>query len=188
MSENPDPQQLFARQALRTALVETWFDALDLRPGDSVADFGCGAGYVSLRAAQRVGPGGTVHAVDTDATAIGFLQALADLHRLHQINCRVDTLEGLSPLPAPPRGTILSMVLHHVDDRARALRRIAQSTQGAPILIAEFDHDGPCKVGPPRTMRISRDTLEAAVAEAGLAVTAVTQQTDEHWFLLCSAR
>lgn len=38
--------------------------ALALRPGDQVADIGCGTGYFSSRMAQAVGPGGVVYGVE----------------------------------------------------------------------------------------------------------------------------
>lgn len=184
MSETPDSQRLFARQALRTALVEPWFDALDLGAGDSVADLGCGAGYVSLRAAQRVGSSGTVHAVDSDPAAIQFLRELADLHGLGQIDARVESLDSLSKLPSGLRGAILSMVLHHVADRPAALTRIATATGGAPVLIAEFDDEGPCSVGPPRSMRLSRQAVIDALEAAGYNPGDVVSQSREHWFIV----
>ncbi|HYO26355.1 MAG TPA: methyltransferase domain-containing protein, partial [Lacipirellulaceae bacterium] len=38
--------------------------ALDLRPGQTICDFGCGNGYYTLQIADRVGPRGAVYAVD----------------------------------------------------------------------------------------------------------------------------
>ena len=39
-------------------------NALDLKPGMTVADIGAGTGYYTWRIAQRIGAAGTVYAVD----------------------------------------------------------------------------------------------------------------------------
>ena len=38
---------------------EQMLDALKIKPGETVADIGAGAGYTSLRLSRRVGPTGT---------------------------------------------------------------------------------------------------------------------------------
>lgn len=48
---------------------------MGLKPGDVVADIGCGSGYFSRRFARAVVPGGTVHGVDIQPEFIGMLQA-----------------------------------------------------------------------------------------------------------------
>lgn len=184
MADNSDPQRLFARQALRTALVGAWFDALSLGPGDTVVDIGCGAGYVSLRAAERVGPSGRIHALDTDAEALGFLEELAALHGLAQIQTRLEDTAAMAPLEHPPRGSLLTMVLHHAAERPATLARIAEATHGAPILLAEFDTNGPCRTGPPRGMRLSRAAVVDDARAAGLRAHGFTQQSSEHWYML----
>ena len=50
-------------------------EALRLRPGDVVADFGAGSGYFTWRIAQRVGPAGRVHAVWVQPLLLEFAQA-----------------------------------------------------------------------------------------------------------------
>jgi SAM-dependent methyltransferase len=54
---------------------ELAMDRLDLRPGQRVADLGCGAGRTTLELAARVGPGGEVVGVDISA---GMLTAAGE--------------------------------------------------------------------------------------------------------------
>lgn len=184
VTRRSEPMDVFARQALRTALVTEWFDALGLGTGDRVADLGCGGGYTSLRAAERVGPTGVVHAIDVREDLIAFLAELAELHDLHAIRTRVEDVTQLSPLPEPPAAVLLTMVVHHLDHPADALRHIARVTARAPILIAEFDADGPCRVGPPARVRLPRHRFEAIVDAAGLTADPVCRQSAEHWFTI----
>jgi SAM-dependent methyltransferase len=48
-------------------------DILGIVPGKSVADIGAGSGWFTVRAARRVGPSGTVYAVDINPEAIRYL-------------------------------------------------------------------------------------------------------------------
>ena len=50
---------------------------LDLQPGQTVADLGCGSGYYSRRMATAVGPEGTVFAVDIQPEMLRILRELA---------------------------------------------------------------------------------------------------------------
>jgi len=184
MTDSSDPLWLFARQALRTTLVPDWFEALGLNAGDSLADLGCGAGYVAMRAARHVGPSGTVHAVDADPEAVSFLGELVSLYRLDHIHCFVSPLETLAPFDAPPTAAVMSMVLHHVENQSETLRHLAEVLPGAPILIAEFNAEGPCEVGPPKEMRLTRRQVATAVRDAGMKPGAVHEQTAEHWFMV----
>ena len=51
-----------------------------LRPGDNVVDCGANVGLLTLVAASRVGPAGTVHAVEAHPRIVGFLRANIDLN------------------------------------------------------------------------------------------------------------
>jgi precorrin-6B methylase 2 len=73
---NLDWATVFARQAERAALVPAWLDALDVQAGSRLLDLGAGPGYVSLQAAQRVGPTGMVYAIDRSADALDYLADL----------------------------------------------------------------------------------------------------------------
>src|SRR5215831_13177177 len=48
-------------------------DILGIAPGNGVADLGAGSGWFAVRAARRVGPSGTVYAVDINPEAIRYV-------------------------------------------------------------------------------------------------------------------
>ena len=52
--------EVYARQMRRAGIVAEGKGALCLKPGDRVLEGGAGAGYVSLRLAERVGVEGIV--------------------------------------------------------------------------------------------------------------------------------
>lgn len=68
-----DPDQWAMQAGLYgTAVLE--LAATVLRPGDTVIDVGAQVGYLSAAFAQRVGPGGQVHAFEPDPTVLPGLQ------------------------------------------------------------------------------------------------------------------
>ncbi|MGR3511309.1 MAG: class I SAM-dependent methyltransferase [Paracoccaceae bacterium] len=58
-------------------VAEAVIEAADLKPGERVLDIGCGAGALSLAAAQRVGPQGMVLATDIAPPFIDHVQRRA---------------------------------------------------------------------------------------------------------------
>jgi ubiquinone/menaquinone biosynthesis C-methylase UbiE len=70
---------------------ERLVEPLGARPGETVVDFGCGPGDVSIELARIVGPSGLVHAFDLneDLLAMGRASAeragMADRIRFHQV-------------------------------------------------------------------------------------------------------
>jgi len=54
--------------------VEGALDAIGLKPGMTVAEVGAGTGYVALRMARRVSPGGKVYANDLQPEMLGLLR------------------------------------------------------------------------------------------------------------------
>jgi len=59
--------------------------ALDLKPGEVVADVGAGSGYFTRRLAIVVAPVGKVYAVDVAPDVLGYLKERADREGLHNI-------------------------------------------------------------------------------------------------------
>jgi ubiquinone/menaquinone biosynthesis C-methylase UbiE len=69
---------------------EKVLDALNIRPGSTVADIGAGTGYFSLRLAHRVGPQGRVLATDIQPQMLDFLKdnmRAAGVHNINLILC-----------------------------------------------------------------------------------------------------
>ena len=78
---------------------ETWehtsriIDALPLQPGQSVADIGCGPGYYTCKFADKVGPEGTVYALDINDLHVAYLSnfvARMGIPNIHILLSNVD--------------------------------------------------------------------------------------------------
>jgi ubiquinone/menaquinone biosynthesis C-methylase UbiE len=97
-------------------------DELDIRPGQTVVDAGCGTGVLYPFLEQRIGPGGEVLAVDLAAGMIAVAKSKhgADPRFRWLIGDVVEVLEGLPP------GSVDRIVCFsafpHFADQVRALR------------------------------------------------------------------
>ena len=65
-------------------------DNLGIRPGDKVADIGCGSGFFTYKFSQMVGSGGKVYAMELKDEHIATLQTFLDAEHIHN----VDTIKG----------------------------------------------------------------------------------------------
>jgi ubiquinone/menaquinone biosynthesis C-methylase UbiE len=179
-----DWDKVFARQAKRADLVPDWFDAIDLKAGERVLEVGAGPGFVTLMLAERVGDAGLVYAVDPSADALENLarrQAERGFSNIRRITADAATLaEDLRADAA-----LVTMVLHHVDDPAAMLKNVARLTRrGGRLLVAEFDPDGPCEFGAPRSARIAAVEVKRWMAAAGFVVGEERQQTAEQYMIV----
>lgn len=173
---------VWERQSQRASLADAWWDMLGLRPGARIADVGCGPGFFTLAFAQRVGPTGHVHAVDASDDALAHLRSRLD--PAHHANVTTESLDiAKHPLPALRFDAILlTDVLHHADDPQAALRNLRETR--APLLVAEFDPDGPREMGPPREERIHPKDLLAMLDAAGWKPGPVSPQPFEHYVVV----
>lgn len=182
---NLDWATIFARQVQRAALVPAWLDALDAHAGSRVLDLGAGPGYVSLQAAQRVGPTGMVYAIDRSADALDYLADLQQQQGIPQIRRIVADVATMAPLPDHVDGALVTMLLHHCEDPAALLRNVSRLLSvGARAVVAEFDPRGPCLEGPPREERLEPDQVRAWCDASGLRLLWEQQQSPEHYMML----
>ena len=96
---------------------ERVIEALDLRPGDQVAEIGAGSGYWVPWLSQAVGPTGRVYAVEVEDEPIADLRALVEREGLDNVVVVYAEYQD----PHLPDGdidlAITSLTYHHIEDR-----------------------------------------------------------------------
>ena len=165
--------------------------ALAFRSGDRVADIGAGSGYFTRRISKAVGPSGDVLAIDIAPDVLEYLEAR--LRREGLANVRVQRVTADDP-QLPPGGvdTILMVdTLHYVKDRATYAKKLrAGLAPGGRVVVVDFVpkslEERPW--GPPPEQKMSREEVDQAMADAGLAPARVHEFLTEQFFVEYKAR
>ena len=111
--------------------------ALDIRPGQIVADVGAGSGYYTVRLAERVGASGKVFATDIQPEMLRLLQRRVARERLTQVEV-VQAAQTDPRLPRNQLDLILMVDVYHELARPQEMLRqlrAALKSDGRLVLI-----------------------------------------------------
>jgi ubiquinone/menaquinone biosynthesis C-methylase UbiE len=139
--------------------------ALELKPGMTVADVGAGSGYYSWRMAERVGPGGTVYAVDIQPEMLKLLQRqMSQRGAAH-----VKEILGTTADPRLPAGkfdlALMVDVYHEFEYPYEMLASIVRALKpGGRVVFVEYRGSDPAvPIKPLHTMTEAQVRREAAL-------------------------
>jgi ubiquinone/menaquinone biosynthesis C-methylase UbiE len=143
---------------------------LNLSPGITFLDLGCGQGNYALAVADLVGPAGTVYAVDLWDEGIAALKDRATREGCTNVKPLV---AGADQVPLDNLSVdvaFMATVLHDLVEAGTAAGALAEAARiikpEGRLTIVEFDKiDGP--PGPPRHIRLDAAEVEALVAPYG---------------------
>jgi ubiquinone/menaquinone biosynthesis C-methylase UbiE len=118
-------------------------DILGIAPGKAVADIGAGSGWFTVRAARRVGPSGTVYAVDINPEAIRYIDRRAQKESV----ANVRTILSKPNDPMLPKDALDAVLLlktyHEVADPVALLEHVRPALRpGARLGIIDRNGDG----------------------------------------------
>jgi len=118
-------------------------DILGITTGKTVADVGAGSGWFTVRAARRVGDGGTVYAVDINPESIRYVEDRAQKEKLHNVK----TILGKVDDPLLPAGVIDAVLLlktyHEIAEPVGLLRNLRTALRpGAKVGIIDRNGNG----------------------------------------------
>ncbi len=153
-----DPQLIFGAMALDydyaqqnywNFATEYALELADIAPGMAVVDAGCGTGTTTLRAAERVRPGGRVVAVDFTPEMLALASEKASRRVLINIDWRLEDLTDIA-LPTATFDVVLCLLtLFAIADMAaltatlwallRPGGRLVVATPGQPYLAPLHD-------------------------------------------------
>lgn len=157
--------------------------ALQLRPGEVIADIGAGSGYFSLRLAQHVGGAGHIYAVDVSPDMIRRLNQR--IHEARLVNISTILARPDNPLlPQPVDRFLFVNVWHHIEDQPGYLGLMKKLLKpGGQLVMIDF-HKRDLPVGPPAAMKIAREDLIRQMQEHGFRIRAEQTFLPYQYFLV----
>lgn len=142
--------------------------ALELEPGQTVADIGAGSGYFTFHLARAVGPHGRVLAVDIEE---GMLDAIRGRRAGEKGGGVVSTILADPDNPNLPDGQVDLVLIvntyHHIQDRVAYLRGLkADMAAGGRVAIVDYRKEE-LPVGPPLAHKLERQAVIGEFEQAG---------------------
>ena len=141
--------------------------ALDLKPGDSVADIGAGTGYFTRRFAVAVGPQGKALGLDVEPTMVGYMEGDARKRKLDHYEARLVRADNPGLPPESVDIVFFCDTYHHIENRVSYLINLSGALKpGGRIVIVDF-HKRPLPIGPPPEHKLSEETVRDEFQRAG---------------------
>jgi SAM-dependent methyltransferase len=115
------------------------FSMGSMRPGETVVDIGCGAGFDTLQAALQVGPSGRVIGIDMTDAMLNRTREGAAAMGLGNVEAREGYMEELPVADASVDVVISNGVINLAPDKVKALEEIRRVLRpGGRIQIADI--------------------------------------------------
>jgi SAM-dependent methyltransferase len=121
--------------------VERVMDLLALRAGRAVADIGAGSGWFSMLAARRVGPDGTVYAVDINPAALTYIAERAAREGLTNVLAAHGSADDAN-LPQASVDAVLFLNAYHEVARPVALLEALHAALRPGARLGIIDRNG----------------------------------------------
>jgi arsenite methyltransferase len=151
--------------------------ALDLRPGEIIADIGAGSGYFTFRLARQVSERGMIYAVDVSPDMIVHINRRIRDHKVaNVVSILAEPDDPLLPVASLDRFFFCDS-WHHIENQTKYLSLMKKMLKpNGEVVMIDF-HKKELPIGPPMQMKIAREDLIKQMEKNGF------QLAKEHTFL-----
>ena len=162
--------------------------ALNIKPGEVIADIGSGTGYFTFRLAHHVGDKGKVYAVDVSPDMIRHINRRSrDTKSTNIVTILADKDDPLLPEQSVNRIFICD-VWHHVENQTKYLAAMKKMLKpGGEIVMIDF-HKKELPFGPPLQMKIAREDLIKQLEANGFRMAKEHSFLPHQYFLVFAPR
>lgn len=163
------------------------FKQIDIEEGMTVADLGCGSGFMAVGASKIVGEDGKVWAVDVQKRALSEINSNIKLHGLRNIETLHANVEKVGSLLIEENSVDISLlvqILHQSKLRKDIFKETKRITRPRGlVIIVEWKKEN-IPMGTPMEFRIDRDQLLKEAESAGLQLMENLEVGDHHYGFL----
>lgn len=143
--------------------------ALELSPGEAVADIGCGTGLFLEPLSKAVGEKGTVFAVDISPKFIKHLSERAKTESLSNVEVVLGSDRSTLLKPSSIDVALVCDTYHHFEYPQQTLKSIHQSMKdGGLLVVVDFDRvEGKSRPWTMEHVRAGKEVFRKEIEEAG---------------------
>lgn len=158
-------QILESAERVKKLQVERVIEALNIEPGQRIADLGAGSGLFTRPLAALVGADGVVYAIDIDADLLDHINETA----LEDNLTNIQTVLASEQDPRIPDGVDLVLIcdtLHQIDDPSIYLRGLTNYLRpSARIVVIDYENNWPLRF---ESSKYTLEDLDKWMTNAGL--------------------
>ena len=165
--------------------IDRVMDLLEIHPGKTVADFGAGSGWFTVRAARRVGASGSVLAEDINPNAIKYIDERAKKESLPNVHTILGTPDD-PRLPPDSVDALLMLKVYHEIAHPIPVMQMLRASLRPHARVGIIDRNGSGS-----DHGLNRDVVVKEMAEAGYTLAAkydFTKADGQDYFLIFTAR
>ncbi|HOK20646.1 MAG TPA: class I SAM-dependent methyltransferase [Candidatus Paceibacterota bacterium] len=159
---------------------------LNIAPGATVADFGCGSGILTLELARAVGDEGKVFAIDVVPQQLESVKSLAQMRGVNNIETRWANLEKTSTLDSESCDwVIIANLLFQVEKKLRPnIIEEAYKILKPEGKLVVIDWKVDSTLGPPKENRLTLEEIQKITQSQHFKFVRTLEIADTHWCAL----
>jgi ubiquinone/menaquinone biosynthesis C-methylase UbiE len=161
---------------------------LKIPKGAAVADIGAGSGYMTIKMAQRVGPGGRVYANDLQPQMLEILGRRLAEKRIGNVTLVQGGVDDPHLPPASVDLELLVDVYHEFSQPQAMLQRLREALKpGGRLVLLEYRKEDPSiPIRPEHKMSVAEAKLE--VEHEGFTLSSVDEALPRQHILIFTVR
>ena len=160
---------------------------LEILPGMSIADFGCGTGYFTFPLAEKIKQTGRVYALDILTDKLETIESQAKLLGLSNIITKKVNLEAANGSKLEENSLdwifLVNMLFQNKNNEIIIREAMRVLKPGGKILIIEWNEKD-ASFGPDDALRISQNKISELAQNSGLTVVKEIKISDFHFGII----
>ena len=163
---------------------EAILSGIDVKPGSTFLDIGCGSGFFTIPAAKLVGESGRVYGLDIDREAISRIRQKAESEGLRNLHLEVGKAEEIVLCQACADIVFFGIVLHDFAGPARVLVNARTMLKPDGRLVDLDWKKESMDFGPPLRIRFNEAEAVQLIEAAGFKIDSVGDNGRYHYLII----